>query len=336
MSRKIGTALLAAVLMGLLTLPALAVGEEPVVPVGAVTMGSGQVDPRYSGPLDPLTGLPASSGADMGSYYLLQDGEYGYDLSQRAYVNFVGSSSYYSSIPNGGVVPEGQSVSVSLPSGMTGTLYRNGTVVTDAELGNITESGSYYLEVRGSGSGVSASFSFQIVGALTNSLTAISLPSGFAFDYINLNNEALTPEYANYVDLLEDGAYEISWSCPEINRSYRVSFTLDTTAPTLALPEVTNGQAHSPVTVEDLEPGCYIVVERDGETGTITSPSSVIREAGTYTLTVYDQAGNSTQYFFVIHVYLNLSAVVAIGLVLAGLIALWAYSHYIRKHPRVG
>ena len=336
MSRKIGTALLAAALVGLLAIPALAVGEEPVVPVGAATMGSGQADPRYSGPLDPLTGLPAGSGADMGTYYRLKDGEYGYDQSQRAYVNFVGGSLYHSSVPNGAVVPEGQSVSVTLPSGMTGTLYRNGTVVADADLENMTESGSYYLEVRGSGSGVSVTFSFQIVGTLTNSLTTISLPSGFAFDYINLNNEALTPEYANYLDLLEDGTYEISWSCPEINRSYRVSFTLDTTAPTLALPEVTNGQAHSQVTVEDLEPGCYIVVERDGQTSTITSPSSVIREAGAYTLTVCDQAGNSTQYSFVIHVYLNLSAVVAIGLVLAGLTALWAYSHYIRKYPRVG
>lgn len=331
MSRRIGTALLAAALVGLLAMPALAAGEGPAAPVGSV-----QADPRYSGPLDPLTGLPASGGTDMGAYYLLKDGAYGYDLSQRAYVNFVGSALYYSSVPNGAVVPEGQSVSVTLPSGMTGILYRNGAVVADADLENMTEGGSYYLEVRSSGSGVSATFSFQIVGTLTNSLTTISLPSGFAFDYINLNNEALTPEYVNYLDLWEDGTYEIGWSCPEINQSYRVSFTLDTTAPTLALPEVTNGQAHSPVTVEDLEPGCYIVVERDGEVSTITSPNAVIREAGAYTLTVRDQAGNSTQYSFVIHVYLNLSALEAIGLALAGLIALWAYSRYIRKHPRVG
>ena len=61
-----------------------------------------------------------------------------------------------------------------------------------------------------------------------------------------------------------------------------------------------------------------------------------LADTGTYHLTVYDQAGNSTSYDFVIHVYLNLSAFAAIALLLAGILGLCIYSRYIKKHPRVG
>ena len=80
-------------------------------------------------------------------------------------------------------------------------------------------------------------------------------------------------------------------------------------------------------------PGC---VDQDGESRVIRSADTVIQDAGTYRLTVYDQAGNSTVYEFTIHLYLNLSAIAAIGMILAGLAVLLAYSRYIRTHPRVG
>ena len=219
---------------------------------------------------------------------------------------------------------------------MTATLFREGDPVENGDLTAITEPGSYLLEVRSGGADGSVSFSFRILGEMTNALNELTLPAGFSFDYVNLNGEGMTPEYSNYLELLEDGEYEIRWSCPDIGRSYDLSFTLDRVAPTLELPEVADGEANSEVTLADLESGAYIILERDGESSTITSPDTVIREAGSYRLTVYDQAGNSTVYEFTIHVYLNLSAVAAIAMALAGLAALWGYSRYIRKHPRVG
>ena len=302
---------------------------------GAEVSEAAQTDPDYSGPLDPMTGLPSSAGGGSDTFYWLREGEYGYDREERAFSNVLGSGAFSSNIPNGAVVSEGQTVSFTLPSGMTATLFREGDPVENSDLTAITEPGGYLLEVRSGGAG-SVSFSFRILGETTNALNELTLPAGFSFDYVNLNGEGLTLEYSNYLELLEDGAYELRWSCPDIAQSYTLSFTLDRAAPTLALPEVTGGEAHSEVTLADLEAGAYIVLERDGESSTITSPDTVIRDAGDYRLTVCDQAGNSTVYEFTIHMYLNLSAVAAIGLALAGLAALWGYSRYIRKHPRVG
>lgn len=99
---------------------------------------------------------------------------------------------------------------------------------------------------------------------------------------------------------------------------------------------MTDGEAHSPVTLTDLEQDAYILLEQDGESSVIRSSDTVIQDAGAYRLTVYDQAGNSTTYEFTIHLYLNLSAIAAIGLILAVLAGLWIYSRYIKSHPRVG
>lgn len=332
MRRTLTAALLAAALAGLLTAPVLA------APDYAVT-DRGLTDVTYSGALDPRTGLPAGASQSSAGYFPLRGEEYGYDRDRHCYVNRLGNSEFLSTIPNGAVISrdQGSKVSVTLPVGLTGTLYRSGDPVPDADLSNITETGSYLLEVRsGSSPSDSVAFSFQVLDQLTNSLSEISLPDGFSFEYVRLNGEEISSGYENYLELLKDGDYEVRWSCPEIGQAYNVSFTLDTIAPTLALPQVENGQAHAAVTLEDLEPGACIVMENNGETSTITSPRTVLRYPGEYILTVCDRAGNSTQYRFVIHLYLNLSAAAAIGLLLAGLAVLAGYSWHIRRHPRVG
>lgn len=333
MVKRLRAALLVWALAWLLLLPALA---APVEGLESETIPLSQADPSYSGPLDALTGLPAKDSLDAERYYPLQSGVSSFDRESRCYVNTLGSSSFTSSVPNGAVVSEGQTVSVTLPAGTTGTLYRGGETVENPDLTNITQAGNYLLEVRSSSSGESQTFSFRILGEVTNSLKELSLPGGFTFDSIRLNGEELTPEYANYLELLEDGDYEIRWSCPAIAQGYNISFTLDTQPPVLALPEVTDGEAHSPVTLTDLEQDAYILLEQDGESSVIRSSDTVIQDAGAYRLTVYDQAGNSATYEFTIHLYLNLSAIAAIGLILAVLAGLWIYSRYIKSHPRVG
>lgn len=332
MHRKLFSLLLTAALLPILSLPALAAPG---------TVGSGTTDVSYSGPLDPLTGLPAGSHADGDDpdYIALRENVYGYDLSQKCYVNEVGSLSFTSSVPNGSILSAGsQEISFSIPSGLSAVLYRNGNVVNDADLTAITDEGNYLLEVSASNSAESVSFSFRLLGRLTGSVTEFSLPAGFSFDSVLLNGESLSTEYSNYTQLLEDGRYEISWSCPEISRHYSVTFTLDTVAPTLLLPEVVNGEAHSAVTLTDLEENAYVLLtdKKTGETSTILYADTEIADAGTYHLAVYDRAGNHTDYDFTIHVYLNISALAAIVLALSGIAGLAAYSRHIRKHPRVG
>lgn len=334
MVKRWNTALLACALAWLTALPALAAPETGTWGAQAVPMA--QADPSYSGPLDPLTGLPVAESQQSERYYTLEAGVFSFDRENRNYVNTLGSDSFTSSIPNGAVISHGQSVSISLPTGTTGTLYCGGETVENPDFTNISQEGNYLLEVRNSSSGEKQTFSFRILGELTNSLRELSLPDGFSFEWIRLNGEELTAGYTNYLELLEDGEYELRWSCPDISQGYNLSFTLDTVPPTLALPEVTDGEAHSQVTLTDLEPDAYIVLEQNGESSIIRSSDTVLQDAGEYRLTVYDQAGNSTVYEFTIHLYLNISAIAAIGLVLAGLAGLWVYSRYIKTHPRVG
>lgn len=331
MTKLIRVLLLAVAAAVLLTLPALAAPEDDTAP----SAETGQADVTYSGPLDPRTGLPLDQSRSDPEEISTQ---IGYDKTQRVFIYPVGALSFTSSIPNGATLTllSGDKVSITLPDGLSGTLYRNGDVLSDADLSGITEPGGYFLDIRGGSSAQSTTFSFTIVEELTNSLAEIQLPAGFVFQAPTLNGEGLHSEYSNYIELLEDGKYNLSWSCPEISRSYSLSFTLDTQAPTLELPQVADGQAYAAVTLEDLEPGAYILLESGGETKTIRSSMDQIKEAGSYRLTVYDQAGNYTQYDFVIHIYLNVSALAALGLLVLGLGALFGYSRYIRKHPQVG
>lgn len=336
MRRKLCLLLLSAALLPTLSLSALAAPETEVPAVSAET------DVTYTGPLDPRTGLPASglhTDGDSG-YVTLRDGVSGFDREQGCYVNQVGALSFTSSIPDGALLSAGtQSVSFTVPGGLSATLYRNGEALDAPDLSAVTEEGSYVLDVReGSSSSERLRFSFRLLGSLTNSLSELSLPAGFTFELLRLNGETLTPEYANYTTLIQDGTYEVRWSCAEIGRSYTVSFERDTEAPTLALPEVTDGEVHSAVSFTDLEDDCYVVVTdlKTGETRAIVSSETELKDAGTYHLAVYDQAGNSTAYDFTIHVYLNISALAAIALVLGGIVCLCLYARYIRKHPRVG
>lgn len=349
MGRKLSCLFLMTILIFSLSLPALAAPEDADAVTGdassvqeeTVQSYQNAADLQYSGPLDALTGLPATKTqvGDDPAYVILREGSFGYDKDLRCFVNEVESQSFTSNIPSGAILSAGrQTVSFTVPGGLVATLYHNGELVSGADLTNISESGAYILEVAAGNSYNTVSFPFRLVAEKTNAVTEFALPDGFTFESVMLDGDILTPDYQNYTQLMENGAYEITWSNTEIGHRYTTSFALDTEPPVLELPEVVNGEAHSEVTLADLEPNAYIVLKetKTGETETIVSSSAKIEDAGTYHLTVYDDAGNATEYDFTIHVYLNFSAVAAIILVLAGLLGLRLYSRYIRKHPRVG
>lgn len=334
MRRKLTLILLAA-LLPLLVFPALG------APGDGDTAETSAADVNYSGPLDPMTGLPAGTrlSGDEPGYVTLQKDACSYDSARGCYVNTVGTLSFTSSVPNGAILNAGaQTVSFSIPRGLSAVLYRSGSAVADADLSDITDAGNYRLEVRAGNSTESVTFSFRLLGELSSGVSELALPAGFSFVYLRLDGQELTPEYSNYTTLRLDGTYEFCWACEEIGRQYAVRFTLDTAAPTLLLPEVVNGEAHSAVTLTDLEKDAYVLLTdtKTGETNTILYGDTQITQAGSYRLSVYDRAGNHTDYSFTIHVYLNISALAAIALVLAGIAALLGYSRYIRRHPRVG
>ena len=323
MKRRIWAILTALVLLSALTVPVLAADTAE----------------DYTGELDPSTGLPVGSyeNADgESSTYIVVDDAFHYDPEAKTFLYHIGSSRFSSNIPNGAVVPDDQTVSIWLPGGVTGALYRDGSAVDGADLTAITETGFYVLQLTGSGLYDSDQFTFAIMPELTNQLNELRLPDGFSFEYIMQDGIELDHAHSNYYEFLEDGKYQICWKNDTINRQYIVSFTLDRQAPTLALPEVVDGKASSEVSLSDLETGCYIVVQTDGESRTLKGTGHTLKEAGDYVLTVYDQAGNFTQYSFTIEVYLNFSAVAVIIMVVLILAGILIYCRRVRKTARVG
>ena len=153
---------------------------------------------------------------------------------------------------------------------------------------------------------------------------------------MTIDGQDVSAGYSNYIELLSEGEYRLQYACEEIARSYSLAFIVDRTAPVLALPQVVEGEAQEPVTIEDLEAGTWLDVDCDGEVRQVTSARTVFSEPGRYTITTHDQAGNSNTYRFIIHFYLNISAVTAIALAAGGLIGLIFYSRWVRKHARVG
>lgn len=293
----------------------------------------------YTGELDPATGLPKGSyqNADgESSSYIVVDEVFSYDPDAGTYLYSIGSSRYFSNVPNGALVAEGQKVCIQIPGGITAMLYRDGVLVNEPDLTNITETGAYVLQLTGSGLNDSQQFTFTICSDLTNSMTDIRLPDGFSFSGILLDGTELDHAYSNYYELLEEGEYQITWGNDTIRQYYTVKFTLDRVAPTLSLPGVTDGKASGQVSLADLESDCYIVMEHDGEVTTLRGTGNTLSDAGDYVLTVYDPAGNYTRYSFTIQVYLNFSAVAAIIMVALVAVGVFYYSRWVRKHARVG
>lgn len=299
--------------------------------------------PVESFDVDPHTGdaYPTETEGETDEFYPLSPGVFGYDKLERSYTNYVGPRTFSTSVPNGAILSAGTQVSIELPVGLSGILYRNGDIVTDPDLSEIEGIGSYLLTVQGAQNTESVRFSFRILDDITNNLSEISLPQGFRFDHILLNGEEFWPDYSNYYEFPVDGSYQISWSCEAIGQQYLLTFVRDTQIPELTVEgltkELPHGEAHGPVTLSWEDENAYVVVRHaDGSEHRIASSPTELASSGEYTVTIWDTAGNNASYDFIIHVYLNLSAYAAIALVLLGVAFLIAYSRRVKKHSRVG
>ena len=114
--------------------------------------------------------------------------------------------------------------------------------------------------------------------------------------------------------------------------SYSLNIYVDHQAPELILEGVENGIAKGPVTISGLEDESILEIFRDDER---IVQSEELKTSGTYKLIYSDEAGNSTEYNFVIRVYFDTTAwsyVAAVVLIIAGVIV---YMIYCRKHLRL-
>lgn len=288
----------------------------------------------YDYELDPVTGEPVVV-AEESRFYEMPDGsQYEYETTRFNYT--VSGVEFAANIPDGGVVSFGNTVSLWLGTGTSAEVYLDGTMLASQDLQSIRQAGSYVIKIVGKSGSAEATFRFTIIPDLIGTSSALDLPQGFLFDYVLLDTIPQEITYANQFSFDSDGEYEIRFSCAAINEWYILRFTRDTVAPELELNGITNGEAYGPVTIEFPEGASYIYIECEGETSVLRGGSKELRQPGVYKLSVYDEAGNSNSYEFIIQVYLDIGGGTAIGLILAALIAVIVYSRMVRKKARVG
>lgn len=290
-------------------------------------------DLTYSGTLDPVTGLPitaqssASAAEENPTRIRLAAGEE-YDTELERYIfTLPNGAEVTANVADGFVTTD--SVTISAPSNAAVVLYRNGQEVQTDSSGTVEEAGSYVLLSQTSGLPEQI-FTFTITDAFT-SLKEYRLPRGFAVTGVTLDDveQSIT---ASTVDLSREGRYRIAYGCLNTDRTYVLDVSVDHTAPVLKLEGVENGLARGAVDISDLEPNVKLYCLLDGKS---ISPNDVLNKSGDYSLRLEDPAGNVTEYYFTIGVYLNLSAwfFVAVSLALVAGIALYLFAS--RKKLRI-
>lgn len=314
------------------------VGEQQ----GDVSYLPDDYDMSYDGMLDQRTGGAPEGVEDAEGLSENTDSvvmitqDMGYDTSLQMYVNYVRgdvNKRYYSSLPRD-VITNGN-ISFNMGTRSQYVLYRDGDRVTDADVSNITREGAYVLESFGQGSSDAERFEFTIIQSTTNVMEQFRIPEGFSYFRVTVNGEeAAVPAGAVY-EMSSDGTYGFQFGNQELGVSYYTEIMKDTVAPLLNFVGLVDGRAHGPVTMLRMgEEESVIRVTRDGTE--INVPYDlVLDDYGSYVVTVSDQAGNSSEYRFIIQVYFTMTSMLVFLLLAMIAAGLFGYYTYVKSHLRI-
>ncbi|MBR5510239.1 MAG: hypothetical protein IKV59_09325 [Lachnospiraceae bacterium] len=300
---------------------------------------SNKVSISYSGKIDASTGEAAIGHAvNVGEdYYILKNGELAYNVRKSQYHILCGSRGLYCNVPSDAILSQGKSFQIFPDEGVTVEVSFNGERIEDQNQTHFYESGEYLLYVYNHAEAREGRARIVILEKTEHDFKEFRLPQGFEFTEVLLDGVKKSVSYNNYYDFLEEGHYQLTWANSRIRQTFTTEFDLDFTAPTLKLPEVLNGTATGQVSFADMEEGEYVRWIRDSkEEGRIEDPSEVLSEYGSYVIRVYDQAGNYTQYEFVLEGYFDVNAMLAILSGIALISGGFFYCRRLRTHMRVG
>jgi len=265
-------------------------------------------------------------------YVYIASGEY-YDTQTRSFVYVLSQlrdQEVYSNVPNGAVTTE--PVVIAVDNTLETELYRDGLLVLDADLSNITAPGGYTLSINGGSTSVQP-ISFKIVSEVTGLLDEYAMPTGFSVTGVLLNGERQNFS-ARGVTFDKEGEYTVDYACSLTGRTYRLSVTIDHTPPTLALANVNErGIAKGPVNVSDVETGAAMYILHDGKE--TTPVNGVLNQSGDYHIILTDAAGNTTEYVFRIGIYFNAAAIISFVILAALIVAFCVYLSRERGKLRV-
>ncbi len=289
----------------------------------------GQLD-SFTGELtDKRDGSGNSSEKSNDTITWITDNMY-YDAEKKAYVYTIGEEKVYATVADGMVVKD--KVSIKIPDTVSGKLYWQGYSV-DFPGGNISQKGNFSVEATYDGV-TKQLFSFTIIGNETNQILNYTMPEGFRITKATLDGTEI--QYTRkFVDMAKEGHYVIGYECSKTGVSYMLDTIVDTTPPTVVLEGVDDdGKARGPVAVTQKVDKDDLTITRNGEEYK-TMLSQVLTQNGRYVVTVTDAAGNSTEYRFVIMVYLDKNAKIFGLLFLLVVVVVIGVFVYYKKHLRV-
>ena len=261
--------------------------------------------------------------------------EMAYDLRTREFVYPVGDS--------------GTEVRATVADGMivTGTVKIVGNTLLIYRDGKLREDDSEYISDPGeyvvmaqTGNQTPRLFTFTLVGEATSKVYSYNLPTGMIVQTATRNGEE-TDYDRTIVPMQEDGLYHVEYECISTGVIYVLDINVDRTPP-----EVTfsgkidkNNRVHSALSVSGLKPSDVMRVTVDGNPIDVTvnaDGTGELTQSGSYIITVYDAAGNVSEYGYTVMLYLNASAVVFFVILAAAIIAVIAYILIKRKRLEIG
>ena len=310
----------------------------------ALSVGAYAADVSYSGRIDPETGAaldvrgPLNGSENSGRVYV-SSGVY-YDYNAHAFIySLSGSTGEVSCGAADGMMLSGEKVSIGVSRDAPVTVYWNGQEFSGTP-DEVADVGEYTVVTQAEGRSRQL-LRFTIVGASTNALETFSVPDGFYVQEATRDEEDVTLDRYS-VNMSKEGEYRIVYTCSATGISYTLDTVIDRTPPELTLGGRFDDEmrTRSAVTFDGLQPGDTIRATNMSESVSPemneTNTGGTFYDTGRYTLTVYDAAGNSATYEFIILTYFNATSLMFFALVLLCAAAVFVYMRFKRKNLKIG
>ena len=308
----------------------------------ALCVGAFAADPNYTGTLDSMTGEPVNTGEPLGGMtggrVRVSSGvEYDFDAHRFVCDLGVNQGELRSTVVDGMVLND--TVSIDYTKDAPVSVFFNGEPF-DGSLEQMSEAGDYVVTAQGDGRSRQV-MQFTIVGKSTNALQTFSVPDGFYVEEATRDGEDVYLDRYS-VNMEEEGHYVVNYACFSTGIRYSLETDIDRTPPELTLSGKFNEEmrTRSAVKFTGLQPGDTVSVVN---MGTAVKPElssdgtgGTLYNEGSYTLTVYDAAGNRSAYEFVILTYLDANSVLFILLVLMCVGGVTAYVIVKSKKLKIG
>lgn len=330
------TALLLAVLLLFVTAATAFAEDAEIVPSGQSDQQSDEevVTPGQSEG-ESSTVYPATEPTPVNENIIRLTSSMSYDTGTREFVYPVADSGneVRSSAADGMIVTGSVQI-----SGATVLIYKDGELL-EGDSSTITEPGDYVVMAQ-YGSQTPRLFTFTLAGKAISTVYAYDLPSGMIVNSATRDGEEISYDGTS-IPMREDGLYHVVYECVSTGAFYTLDLNVDRTPPELQFDGKIDdhNRVHSALRFSGVEEGDVLYVRLDGvqiDVPVHGDGTGELTQSGSYIITVFDAAGNSTEYGYTVMLYFNASSLAFFAVLIAALAAVIIYVRIKRKRLEIG